>query len=85
MLHRSLGGWNALGRKRLQLEQCSAQNCLFLPDAINKIVHIINMLHHFSKLYSIYRHNNNINGFLMYVLVRIEVLHMNVAEKVFKL
>ena len=70
--------------KLLQSEQCSAQNGLFLPDAITKIVHIINKLHHFSKFYSIYRHNNNINGFLMYIFVRIEVLHMNVAEKVFQ-
>ena len=70
--------------KLLQSEQCTAQNDLFLPNAITKMVHIINKLHNFSKLYSIYRHNNNINGFLMYVLVRIEVLHMNVAEQVFQ-
>ena len=56
-----------------------------LPDAMTKIVHIINKLHHFSKFYSIYRHENDINGFLMYALVGIDVLHMNAAEKVFTL
>ena len=56
----------------------------FSAHTITKVVHIINKLHHFSKLYSIYRHNNNMNGFLMHVLVGIEVLHMNEAEKVLK-
>ena len=37
-----------------------------------------------SYIISIYRHNNNINCFLKYVLIRIEVLHMNVAEKRFQ-
>ena len=55
----------------------------FLPDVI-KILNIINKIHDFSQLYSIYRHNNSRNGFLMSVLVEIEVLHMNLAEKVFK-
>ena len=70
--------------KLLQSEQFSAQNGLFLPDTMTSVVHIVNKLHNFSKLCLIYRHNNNINGFLMHVLVGIEVLHMNVVEKVFK-
>ena len=49
-----------------------------------KILNIINKIHNFLKLYSIYHHNNSGNGFLMYVLVEIEVLHMNLAEKVAK-
>ena len=77
-----LGSW--IEEIRLQSEQCSAQNDPFLPDVMTKDMHIINKIHHFSKLCSIYRHNNNINGSHMYVLVGIEVLHMNVAEKVFK-
>ena len=67
--------------KLLQSEQSSAQSGLFLLDVITKIVHIINKSHYFSK---IYHHNNNINGFLMYVLIRIEVLHIYVTKKVFK-
>ena len=64
-------------------EQCSAQNNFFLPDVMTEDIHIINQIHHFSKLYSMYRHNKNINGFLMHVLAGIEVLHINVAEKSF--
>ena len=60
-----------LGDKLLQSEQCSTQNGLFLPDVMTKVVHIINKIHHLTKFYSIYHHNNNINGFLMYVLVGI--------------
>ena len=59
-----------------------SQNSLFLPDVI-KILNIIIRKHNFSKLYSNYHHNHSGNGFLMFALVGIEVLHMNVAEKVF--
>ena len=60
-----------------------SQNGLFLLDVI-EILNINNRKHYFLKLYSIYHHNNSEHVFLMFVLVGIEVLHMNVAEKGFK-
>ena len=55
----------------------------FLPNVITKL-NIINKKHDFSKLYSIYHHNNSKDVFLMSVLVEIDVLHMHLAENVFK-
>ena len=63
----------------------SAKNDLFLSDVMTQILHIINKIQHFSKLSPKYLHyDNNRNSFLMSVLVRIEVLHMSLAEEVLR-